>query len=644
MAPSIPSAKLTLSCPLFAADFDPKQNGLLLVGGGGGESRSGVGNSIFLIDTSRREQISELLDISLSRDEDSVTSLGVAQSNDDDIVAFAGINSSQAEQQQDRNQHLRSFKVDIPQRKKPQNDSNNEVVGKENRRPSEKAQDGLKTKALSQVSLFKPQPGKAGQERETYQRILRLSPYDPEDPVRIGAIATGLAPRGEVVIFKASSPTVSSSDVLGRISLGNKVEAEDIDITKTENEGQFKVAYTDGQSVYFTTLSKSTSRSNLKAEAFYTVNDAASLNNPESKIRAVRFLSPYSLVLLQNLPGRAGCEVVVIYIPTKDSHYIVTRRRRLHKSMKIGLGLDVCRLSESSKGEVQYIISAFGNDLSIEILALDFSPQKGFKNFWHYATLNKVHPFSMTRIVLSTFIPPPLPVTADIRPQYVKLASVSVGNTVIVHTLPLTPHPGSSKEPRYVLISPGVSELTGTVFSTVVAIVIVAFAAFFLQAFTEIRGGVPPTLGAVNWLSPRLRNMLAKPYIFDGGHPNDPATSQAASSPLSNVPQYAAPTKRLPELINSLSQAQDSADSAQNLQAILVQDLGVDISATPTNIPHDEEKHDAERVPATKWEDMSEEQQEAWRQKLMDVGHWALEQNEAMLRGVLFGQLAGNAV
>jgi hypothetical protein len=46
MAPAIPSAKITLSCPLFAADFDPRNYGRLLVGGGGGEGRSGVGNKI----------------------------------------------------------------------------------------------------------------------------------------------------------------------------------------------------------------------------------------------------------------------------------------------------------------------------------------------------------------------------------------------------------------------------------------------------------------------------------------------------------------------------------------------------------------------------------------------------------------------
>ena len=44
MAPPIANAQIALTYPLYAADFDPNSNGLLLVGGGGGPSRSGVGN------------------------------------------------------------------------------------------------------------------------------------------------------------------------------------------------------------------------------------------------------------------------------------------------------------------------------------------------------------------------------------------------------------------------------------------------------------------------------------------------------------------------------------------------------------------------------------------------------------------------
>ena len=46
MAPNVTSARLTLSCPLFAADFDPRNDTFLVVGGGGGEGRSGVGNKL----------------------------------------------------------------------------------------------------------------------------------------------------------------------------------------------------------------------------------------------------------------------------------------------------------------------------------------------------------------------------------------------------------------------------------------------------------------------------------------------------------------------------------------------------------------------------------------------------------------------
>lgn len=46
MAPSFATAQLTLTYPLYAADFNPDDSNFLLVGGGGGEGRSGVGNKI----------------------------------------------------------------------------------------------------------------------------------------------------------------------------------------------------------------------------------------------------------------------------------------------------------------------------------------------------------------------------------------------------------------------------------------------------------------------------------------------------------------------------------------------------------------------------------------------------------------------
>jgi hypothetical protein len=46
MPKSLESAKITLSYPLYACDFDPTDETKLVVGGGGGAGKSGIGNKI----------------------------------------------------------------------------------------------------------------------------------------------------------------------------------------------------------------------------------------------------------------------------------------------------------------------------------------------------------------------------------------------------------------------------------------------------------------------------------------------------------------------------------------------------------------------------------------------------------------------
>ena len=60
--PTMPCAKITLSYPLYAADFDPQNSDFLLVGGGGGEGRSGVGNKIVSKLQAQKDTPSRILD------------------------------------------------------------------------------------------------------------------------------------------------------------------------------------------------------------------------------------------------------------------------------------------------------------------------------------------------------------------------------------------------------------------------------------------------------------------------------------------------------------------------------------------------------------------------------------------------------
>ncbi|EEP79314.1 conserved hypothetical protein [Uncinocarpus reesii 1704] len=571
MAPPVSSSKITLSCPLFAADFDPQNNGLLLVAGGGGEGRSGVGNKISLLNTAHPNKITELVEVGLSRDEDSVMSLGIAQSSHESLVAFTGINSSQAEQKQNNNEHLRSFKLNVP-RVKPTADSS--IVDHDTLSKSEKAP---QTTPLSRASLFRTRAVKDKKDQEAYQRILRLSPWKGSNSPRIAAIATGLAPQGEIVVFNANTSTPQESDVIGRVTLGNQEEAEDLDILDVDNEGNFRLVYSNGPSLYMCDVSASKKAENLQIECIYTVPPEG---GRKPKIRAVRFLSPTSFAFLQNSANRSGCEVAVLTL--KGSRGSVTRRRRLHSSMKIGVGLDVCRLPQSSKD---------------------------------------LHPFSMTRIAFSNFIPPSHPVTADVKPQYIKLASVSVGNTVVEHTLPLSPYPTGSKRPRYVLVTPGPSEILQNLFSIIMAVIVVGLGAFCLQAFTEIRGGVPPTLGAKEWLHPRLRDLIARPYMFEDGRPGQQRIYSLRTSTASTVTQ----ATETPVIQTPTPPLRDFLSSKDDSQTLFIQDHG-------DHVRVHEHKGDGQNQEGRKWEDLPHEEREAWKTKLADYGHWAAEEGEAILR------------
>lgn len=46
MPQPLESAKITLSYPLYACDFDPTDATKLVVGGGGGAGKSGIGNKL----------------------------------------------------------------------------------------------------------------------------------------------------------------------------------------------------------------------------------------------------------------------------------------------------------------------------------------------------------------------------------------------------------------------------------------------------------------------------------------------------------------------------------------------------------------------------------------------------------------------
>ncbi|KAI5307425.1 hypothetical protein KEM55_008314, partial [Ascosphaera atra] len=194
--------------------------------------------------------------------------------------------------------------------------------------------------------------------------------------------------------------------------------------------------------------------------------------------------------------------------------------------------------------------------------------KKSYGSFKRYTLLKDVHTFTITKIVLSPFVSPSsssIPNKSTPKPPTVKIASVSVGNTVVVHHLPLLPYPSKQDTQRYVLTNPTTSSYdAATIFiSGTVALQLVILTAVLLQAFNEIRGSVPPTLGAKDWLHPRIRDAIARPY---SGSSILKATPAASVSVLGEeMPVLDVTTTITPETFDSktLSQAFSEEQGAQ---------------------------------------------------------------------------------
>ena len=625
------------------------------------------GNLVQALLNTSKHGIAETTEIQLSRDEDSVTSMAVANASEDSVVTLAGINSSMAEQKRDNNQHLRSFKLDLP--------------GK-GRGNVETATATAESNMLSRASLFRTKGAKAGS--DTYQRVVRLSPWkgDGAKTPRVAAITTGLAPSGEIVFFEATSkPT--ESDVIGRIQLGDKEEAEDVDIIDLaggKKDGKFRVAYTNGIDVFTCQISSAT-RANASPEVscVYTtpLPDGGKGTRSRPKFRVLRFLSPTSLLLLQNAPDRNGSELVVLDLPSpgekKTKPAAIVRRKKLRRTIKIGLGLDVCNLGASPETKQQQtVIAVTGSDQSIEVLTLEYDPRKGYGKIQPYTSLHDVHPFSMTKICFSAFTPPAHPITPEVGPQYVKLASVSMGNTVVVHTLPLSPFPATSRTPRYVLAIP--EPWTNLLsFTAVLAILVVAI---LLQGVMEIRGGSPSYLGVSEWLPPHLRDIVAGPAVTlppPVKSVDDPLASiTSASSPPSSFssPSSATttttisvmpntPRQSLRDLLHARQDIEPNTDIVPSTPSNIIvvrcttSDDGstdeVVIETLPADSKEEEEEEEPEqhqqqeksRSNMRRWEQLGEEQKTIWKQRLINAGHWTVEEGEAILTGVLFSEYCG---
>ncbi|KAK4200487.1 hypothetical protein QBC40DRAFT_326792, partial [Triangularia verruculosa] len=607
MAPLIPSAEIRLSYPLYALDFDPQDANRLVVGGGGGAGKTGVGNRISVLDTSTKEALQVVSEIDLGRDEDSVNTVAVGPRKKNSVLVYAGINSSEEDVKKGKNEHFRVFAADLPSKTKA-------------------AAGGPRIAELSRSSLF------TTKDDEAYQRVLRLSqPY--EGSKQIGAVATGVyraAKDPQIAIFDVPSAAGNNTAPKLRGNLELVKEAMDMDIIQI-SDNEYQLVYCDDYDIHTLDINNKADSKDL-----YTVwtmpHDESMGAKERPSFRSIRYLTPTFVLCVANLPQAGGCVLQGFRLPNpadvgkegKEGRARLALSVHLPKNVRRGTGLAVRNLSPPTspsqpQGDAQFIIAVTGQDSSITLYTLEHQALAGLTliaNCHIITTLKEVHPGPISGLTFSNFVPPAPGAKSQASPT-IKLASIgSLGNTCVVHTLPLKKLPASTSTSssvkslvpaRYVIAlkshGPGHK---GFLFFLAISAV---FIAIFAQALMEVNGLAPPILGTKHVV---------------------PASWQAPY--IKGLREEARRLKKLKE--EEEERVNPLADVLEGVPKVVVRQDENDEGAGEGG----GEKSGGE---GKEWEELPVEQKELWKKALKKAGHWGEDVGEAVFKGVLFGEIGG---
>lgn len=235
----------------------------------------------------------------------------------------------------------------------------------------------------------------------------------------------------------------------------------------------------------------------------------------------------------------------------------------------------------------------------------------------------------MTKAVFSPFhkpvAPPDQPADRKAGPQYLRLASTSLGNTISVETFELQPYEG-----RYVLQTARTRNLYSAATYLVIAMVVAA-AALMIQSFIDPHGEL------TRHLVPRSLQNAGSQYKPMGELARD-KRHQAA---LNNADTPTMKTvHRIQDLLHLHMPHHASPDAPVQQKALVIHH---DAEGTELSTEVHESTDDVIRkhTEAKQWEELSEQERHYWRKKLSDAGMWAVGEGETILKSIFFGNIAG---
>lgn len=324
-------------------------------------------------------------------------------------------------------------------------------------------------KEVVRKAVFSPDVLKEG---ETYQRLCK----GRGDVVVVGS-GGGKKVQNELVVLRGKEG--NGWNIMQRITSEEGKEVADVDVDVGQDGEPRTIGWCLPQGIY-KTPSISTSVSIPSPTPIYT------LTPNSGSFRSLRFISHSTskstrqlIAATVNLPSRAGAQLVLLSASTlepgttssKFSPCKILSRRLLHRNIRATTSMDLISLppTTNSCGELQgqTVIAVSGADVSVEILVVDYPLGKaeltdGDICVRTLKTFYNVHPFQITRVVWSKPV--------QNRSVYeLKLATVSIGQTVVTYTIPLVtvqpPLPGASSSATASLFNPSLPSTPSAEFS-----------------------------------------------------------------------------------------------------------------------------------------------------------------------------------
>jgi hypothetical protein len=556
----------------------------------------------------------------------------------DGLISLAGINSSTADQKSGKNEHLRAFQIRYPPRKKQKTEVANEK------------QEGEIT-PLGKRSFFKPS---SSAKEQTYQRLLRLSPARRQDSgnKRIGAIATGLAKEPQIIVFNATAVPPEESDIIAKIDLPAQSEAADMDIIFTE-DSEYSLAYCDDYSIHEQTYQIDFASKKIEKRPRgprrvhqMPMPDTLSDIKSRSKFRCLRFLNDFTVLALANKPNKKGAELRLYHLyPTGPAMEVW--QKTLPSHIKQAASMDVCLLDANESGDQQVVIAVAGQDISVEIYTTNYSGStETFSSLKSYLTMRNVHEQGMTQICFEPFVSPPRAPDVDASaeskkpsallhpgPQYIRLASVSYANTVVVETFPLQPLEPQNKKSRYVLSHPADESFKFWSYVVIIGTVVLV-TAMLLQGVLSGKTGSSAEL--LSLLPPEIRNFLRQPLTPSAVQPTVVHTIEVKHATPTDEPAVIQSTSDLRDMLAEHHTSPEAAETIAVVVSNAADGAGINVDTHPDKTEFLQANADAKH-----WDELEPQAKAYWRRKLIKAGQWAEHEGEAVLKGVLWSSYSG---